>query len=454
MKKIGICMALLGMCSLSSLAQDANESSFPPRYGYQVQVINQPDVQAVNALNAKVDSAGSGAQGGMNIQRGGFFTALGVSVADALVDRVVDVTSNLLSLGIGYVSDASNSAKRSERFNDWRIAWKALNTYEHKLPVDTERYNDFYCTPSNQGPYDLKNLKFEGLECCYYIETDESVNLREHGLGNGHSQDVFFIKCSLRNDKTAMDLMARDKRFLLQVDSLVFYPDYCTIPNDGKNREKGHFSFEKSERLQLTLKIKFFTNLLKENGEEKQDLGCGEFVVQTAITPANLVEIDGKQVFIYSRNSSNPRNEKAVSMSGYGIVIPRSYEGNRGGYLWDTGRYRVDVTLQESGLRNPKHYFTAAAKKKLEKDPTSYLALYNDEKSWNRKVWMEEWKQFNNIDPTEGKFFPKAYVVVKEGFTGSESVEAFMQKVSAAVIDYESEELHKKAQQIGGNPEY
>lgn len=437
---------MLGMLSFPSFAQDAGETSFQPRYGYQVQVLNQPDVQAVNELNAKVDP-GSADQGGMNIQRGGFFTAVGISLADALVDRVVDVTSNLFSLGIDYVSDATNSAKRSERFNQWRMAWKAMNTFEHKLPVDTERYNDFYCTQSNQGPYEVKDLKFEGLECSYYIETEESAILREHGLGDGRSQDVFFIKCSLRNDKTGIEML-KNKRFLLQVDSLVFYPDYCTIPNDGANRQLNHFNFEKNSNLQLTLKIKFLTNLTKENGEEKRDLGCGEFVIQTTIGPNNLVEVDNKRVFIYSRENPEHRNADAVSVSGYGIVIPRSYNGNRG-MLWDTGKYRVDVTLQESGMRNPEYYFTSAAKKKLEKNPGDFLELYNNEKSWNKKVWMEEWKQFNKMDPSEGKFFPKAYVLIKEGFTSSESVEAFMKKVSSAVINYESEELHRKAQELG-----
>lgn len=454
MERIFWCLALLVTVSFPSFAQDNDETALPPRYGYQVQVLNQPDVQSVNALNARVDTAEFRARGGMNAQRGGFFTAIGVALADALVDRVIDVTSNLLSLGIDYVSDASNSSKRSERFNEWKKAWRAINTYERKLPVDTERYNEFYCTPSNMGPRDLKNLKFEGLECSYFIETEESVALKEHGLGNGHSQDVFFIKCSLRHDDVGVEMMAREKKFMLQVDSLVFYPDYCAIPNDGANRKMNHFDFDKCLNLQLTLKINFFADWITESGEYKKDVSCQGFTIKTIISPKNLVEIDNKRVFVYSRNSPDRRNADAVSVSGYGIVIPRSFDGNRAVKVWDSGKYRVDLTLQESAFMNPKHYFTAAAQNKLEKNPTSFQELYNDEKSWNKKVWMEEWKQFNKMDPSEGKFFPKAFVVVKEGFASSESLEAVMTKVSTAVIDYESEELHKKAQQIGGNPEY
>jgi len=436
MKQIIISIALLSLITLPVWGQseNGNENEVQASYGYRVQIINLHDETAIGERNLQLHDAAEQSR-----NRSVLGTAILSSLAGVLVNKTVAVTESLFNLGIDYLTDASKSGRTASRYNTWREWVTRQNKTEQKIASDVE-FNDFYCAPSTQGMYDATDLKFDGISCSYYLETEESIKQREMSLGDGRGHDVYYMKCSLRKDAAGMAMIAGNKQFTLQVDSLIIYPDYCTVPADGKTREYNHFDFKKRTNLLFELNIKFFSSWLTESGQMMSDREIGNFTIYTLIDQGSLKEIDGDRVFIYSRRAQDQTNAGNVAVKGECYLVPRSFNGDVFERSWNTGKYKLDISMTESCKVNPAYYLTNSARTKWEKNPVA-MPDENNVKLWDKKKWMPEWKTLGDVD-NYNTFFQQAWTVVKEGYVGGDWVREYMSPVTTVIRNEEAKALH------------
>lgn len=426
MKKYRFCMILAALLPFPTWAQETVSELSEGSYCYQVEVLNQHDENAVNDLNDQIYDFRSRSRG-----IDGLGQAILNSYSSLLIDKTISASSGLIDLGVQFLSEAIKNGSRSHKFEEWKNHVEKQCRTDQKIASDSD-YNEFYYLPSYQGAYDLNNLKFEGISCSYFIQTPESRREKNLGLGDGKGYDVFFIKCSLRRDSLGLSAMANNTKFYLQVDSLVFYPDYCTIPNDGKARGNGHFDFSKRTDLRLNMNVRFLSSWTNELGNIIQDEEIGKFNIQAFIAEKDLVrDANGNRVFVYTH--SNASDNKNVQISGCSFLVPRSHleKGS-----WGTGQYKLDISMTESCQVNPDYYLTAKAREEWEKDP----AILGKLKNWDKNAWMPEWKEIDKNADDPG-FFEQAWTVVKQSYVGGNWVEEFVKTGSTILIAKERDAL-------------
>ena len=148
----------------------------PAQRKFQILVKNEDKASAIQAHNQKINAAIESSK----TKRGLLGDLIWSGVTSAITQKTINASSNLVSLGISYITDALKSDREK-----WYRAAQQQCFYNQHLSSESS-IDDFYALPSHKGAMDPENLKFEGFGCKNYIELSDTP-----GEGTG----IFYIFC-------------------------------------------------------------------------------------------------------------------------------------------------------------------------------------------------------------------------------------------------------------------
>ena len=340
---------------------------------YKIFVENERNAKKVLETNEQLLALQASTRG--EAQRGLLGDLLWQGYTSAFKQKTVNATSNLISLGINYISEAL----KSDREKWYRRAQQQCYYYQ---PLSTEaQIDDFYALPSTKGAMDPENLKFEGFGCKNYIEAVDT------GKGVG----VFYIYCKMRRDSVGLRHIINHSKFLVEIDSLVFYPKYCNLPNDSTGSVESRFSFEKRDNLNLQLKVRFYSSWMNQAMILANNQQLGEFTIKVKVDKEKL---NADSLFIYDKN--DPDYEKLISIDGDCYIVPRSYTGTIDGVnyqpTWGTGQYRVEMEVSEQCSIVDSYY---QIRESGNGEAVAFADATPGKKKWDKSKWKVEWKAMN-----------------------------------------------------------
>ena len=343
-----IVTVLLAILSLSVMAQPGKPGtkSGPMSRKYQIlveldkpQVIERNNREMKAAMN-NAKHAAMMADAENSEEKSAFLKELATGFGTSLVQKTQNATSNLLSVGVNYLVEAMKSENKK-----WYSAALSHCTLSRRLKSETT-IKDFYSAPSSLGAMDPQNIQFKGFGCHHYLE--------ENGKEN-RGEEVFYVFCSLLMDSVGKNSIINHSKFLVEVDSLMFNPKYCGLPNDTLD-VLTPFDFSKRSDLTLTVKTRIYSSWINEAIMVTNDQLLGEFTIMARIDPSVL---NKDSVFIYKKN--DPRYNKLVSVVGDCFIVPRSFTGTNDGSTysstWGTGQYRIEMDINETCKIVDSYYY-------------------------------------------------------------------------------------------------
>lgn len=429
---------LIAMLSLSVMAQPGKpgkKSGLMSRK-YQVlvelekpQVIdrNNREMKAAtdNAKHAAMmaDSENSG-------EKSAFLAALATGFGTSLVQKTQNATSNLMSVGINYLVEAMKSDNKK-----WYATAQSHCTLSRKLKSETT-IKDFYSAPSSLGAMDPQNIQFKGFGCHHYLEETGNEN---------HGEEVFYVFCSMLRDSVGINSIVNHSKFLVEVDSLVFNPKYCGLPNDSLD-VLTPFDFSKRSDLTLTVKTRIYSSWINEAIMVTNEQQLGEFTITARIDPSVLSK---DSVFVYRKN--DPRFKKLVSVSGDCFIVPRSFTGTSDGKsyssTWGTGQYRIEMDVNESCKIIDKYYY----KEKYQNEeipvresgngPQIAFAGIPEFKKFDKAKWQAEWTPIKKRQ-RKASFWNTAWNGIVTAYKGTGWVQTFTDPLTNVILSYEGKELN------------
>lgn len=394
------------------------------QYKYQVVVESQSDA-AVVMSNGLIDQIVN------ESTSRGLFTAVAASYLSSVAQKTVNATSNLLSLGVSYLAELIR--KPSKDFQSWSEQKRIQCTYTKDLSSN-ETIDDFYYRPSVNGALDPRDLKFKGFSCANFIEMANSVEDCRMG------QDVFYISCKLRTDSLGISHMINHSKFLLEVDSLLFNPTYCNVPNTNQKQPLERFSFEKYTDLKLKLKVKLFSSWINEAIMVTSDCQLGEFEIDVAVKPEVLQKRGEDNLFVYGPNC--PDNKDLICVTGDSFIVPRSFVGTSAEPVWGTGQYRLAIEVSQSCLLNAEYYIDDEYIDIVEVGNGKAVNFANlpGYKVWDKAIWKEEWRMMNKRKKSDS-FLSNAWKEIKTAYIGTNWVKELVDPAATVLLDYEATEL-------------
>ena len=263
--------------------------------------------------------------------------------AGSVIDVVIDA-------GINELTELVRDHRK-----DWQMAVQRESKFSRDLKMNNE-ISDFYHKSSTNGALDLQDIAFNGFSCRQYIYRNDEEPL-----------EVFYAQFSLDTTQTGLRRMVNHSKFEVKLDSLMFNPFICELPNDSISDPdlRLGFDFERRKDLKVSLRTLIKSSWICENMTVVTDQPVGEFLMEVNIDPKHMND----SCFTYCRtNPADMCKESLIRCTGESFMIPRSYIGliDNTAY-WGTGQYSLDMTLSESCRINEDYY----------KD---------------RKAWKEEWK--------------------------------------------------------------
>jgi hypothetical protein len=340
---------------------------------FQIIVENERNANKVRENNNKLAALQESSQG--EAQRGLLGTLLWQGFTSAFKQKSVNVSSNLVSLGMNYVTEALKSEREK-----WYQCAQAHCYYSQSLSAET-KIDDFYALPSTKGAMDPENLKFEGFGCKNYIEVMGNSKEKE-GVG------VFYIFCKIRRDSIGLRHIVNHSKFMVEIDSLVFNPKYCNLPNDSTGSANSRFSFEKRDNLNLELKVRFYSSWMNQAIMIANDQLLGEFTVSVDVDKNKL---NRDSIFVYDKN--DPDYKDLISIDGDCYIVPRSYTGTTDGVSyqpsWGTGQYRIEMEVSERCSIVDSYYQIRETGKG---EAVAFADATPGKKKWDKAKWKVEWQ--------------------------------------------------------------
>lgn len=256
------------------------------------------------------------------------------------LDDIYGVTKNntfsLMSTGItGIVTTGvqlvGNMLKSKKE--DWKQVILKENRFEKTLFM-LENLDDFYSNVSTTGALDPSSMSFNGFGC-----------LQKRG-----NDTVLYISCHLDTTEIAFSRILRHSKFELTLDTLVFNPLKCDLPNDSTLRfsERQPFSFNQRKDLNLRIDLDVTSSWINQAIQIYSDQKLGHFYIQL---PIRQEKLDTDSVFRYYRDANKVNTEYEII--GDCFIVPRSYIGVRDSYgnfhdAWGTGQYKLTMTIKET----------------------------------------------------------------------------------------------------------
>ena len=328
---------------------------------YQILVTNEDTVKNITRYNDQVRMLQGLAN---NDAKRGLGMDLLNGITAAFTQKTVDASKGVIGMGVSYLANVIKGDREK-----WYAAAEQHCHFRHVLSAEST-IDDFYALPSTKGAMDPENLKFNGFGCKSFIELKDFP---------GSGIDVFYIYCKMRRD-TAVGIkhIVNHSKFLVELDTLIFNPRFCNLPNDSIGSVNSRFDFEKRKNLTFQLKVRIYSSWMNQATMILQDQQLGEFTITARIDKSKLNE-DG--LFVLDKN--DPDYEKLVSIEGDCFIVPRSFTGttdaNNYRPAWGTGQYRIEMELSENCGIVDDYYF-----KKDDK---------NSKRKWDKAKWKPEWDE-------------------------------------------------------------
>lgn len=402
-------------------------------YKYQIVVESQPQ-SAVVMCNGQIDRIQR------NSTRG--WSDLGAAIASAykssITQKTVNATSNLLSLGVSYVTMWVQ--KPSKDFESWSKAKQQQCTYKKDLSSQ-ETIDDFYYRPSVNGALDPRDLKFNGFVCRNFIEPVREVKQSDSAESNRMGQDVFYVSCKLRTDSLGLAHLTNHSKFMLEVDSLVFNPKYCNIPNVNPKNVGSGFNYNAYTDLQFEMKVKVLSSWINEAIMITSDYELGEFVIRAKIDGSALQVVGNDTLFVY--NGNNPKTDGLVSITGESFIVPRSFVGTSNEPVWGTGQYKLAIEVSQTCQLNAEYYLDEDQYIKIEEVGNGKAVNFANlpgYKAWNKDIWKEEWRSMKKRKQSDS-FMTNVWKEIKTAYVGNNWVKEMVDPAVTQLLQFETKEL-------------
>ncbi|MCR5455975.1 MAG: hypothetical protein K6F33_13400 [Bacteroidales bacterium] len=311
---------------MQCFAQDDDEVSFKPTnvVKYDVSVLSDKCVakKISSHWQQQADALVFGTRGG------GFFEGLFAATKTAAMATGSQGASALASVTFSTIVNAIKGRKE-----EWRKTVERESMYEKRI-VMLENIDDFYSMVSDAGALDPSSMCFNGFSC-----------FQQRG-----ADTVFYVACHLDTSDYAIGRILKHSKFQLQLDSLVFNPLLCNLPNDNTRSfaERKKFSFEERSTLSFAIDIDITSSWINQAVQIYSDVKLGSFAIRVPITE-NSLDADGVFRFVLGKTD----NKVDCSIEGDCFIVPRSYMGVRdedGVYhdAWGTGQYKVTMVIKET----------------------------------------------------------------------------------------------------------
>lgn len=386
---------------------------------FKILVENENKAKTILETNDELQALQETARG--ETDRGLLGDLLWTGYTSAFKQKTVNATSNLVSMGISYLTEALKSDREK-----WYRKAKQQCYYNHVLSAEST-IDDFYALPSTKGAMDPENLKFEGFGCQNYIEVADGSN---EGVG------VFYIYCKMRRDSIGLRHIVNHSKFLVDIDTLMINPTYCNLPNDSTGSPDSRFSFEKRDNLNLELKVRLYSSWMNQATMITNNQLLGEFTVSVKVDKKKL-NSDG--LFVYDKN--DPDFERLVSIDGDCYIVPRSYTGTTDGISykpsWGTGQYRVEMEVTERCSIVDSYY-------QIRESGNGQAVAFADatpgKKKWDKNKWKTEWTTMNARNKNKS-FLSNAWDCVVSAYKGSGWMATLTDPVTTALYSWETQKL-------------
>lgn len=233
---------------------------------------------------------------------------------------------------------------RKEQKNKWLKLIENENNYTDSIS-SIKGLNDFYLQTSRYGALDPSDINFDGISI--------------RGQRNG--EDVLYLSCHI--DTTRLEHLFHHSKFYLVVDSIVFNPYKCHLPNliangisledKDKCERNNKFSYDEREHLTIGMELALSSSWINEAVFVQKNVQLGTFKLNVNIP-------DNTELYTYSRKAVEKNRELVqvnpalrldtayVEMEGDCFIVPRSYMPINGEEkMWGTGEYNIKVKFRE-----------------------------------------------------------------------------------------------------------
>lgn len=307
---------------------------------------------------------------------------------------------------------------RKTRKSEWMRMIERENSYTDSIS-SIEGLYDFYSETSRYGALDPSHINFNGISV--------------RGVHKG--KEFIYLSCHI--DTTRLDHLFRHSKFYLVVDSIVFKPYECHLPNlnangirvtrENESERNNQFSFDEREFLSFGMDLEITSSWINEAVMLHQNVSLGSFKLKFNIP-------SGVDVYKYSRkeiitnhhrmkhDSSLRLDTTLIHMEGDCFVVPRSYMPISGTEpMWGTGAYNFKVRFNEKCqfVQNPER------NEKLRKWHSDYKRLRKLQKK-NKGVW----ESVRNLWQQNGNTMIKT--IVKQYLTNTASAAGLTRGADAA----------------------
>lgn len=386
---------------------------------FQIMVTNEEKEKNIKANNDRLLALQATSR--ENSERGILGNLIKTAYSSSLVQKTVNASSNLLSLGVSYLEQAvkGNSDK-------WYRTAQQQCSYRQPLTSET-KIDNFYALPSLKGALDPENMRFDGFGCRNFIKVE----------GTNEGVDVFYVFCKLRRDSVGLDHIVNHSKFLVEIDTLMFNPKYCNLPNDSTENIAGRFDFRKRDNLCLNIKVRIYSSWFNQAMMLADNQQLGEFTINVKVDKNKL---NADSIFIYHKN--DVAYDSLVSVEGDCFVVPRSYTGtiDAKNYqpTWGTGQYRVEMDVAETCRIVDSYYKVREAGNGREVARTEGTP---GKIKWDKKKWQVEWKEMNTRRKS-ASVLENAWNCVVSAYKGSGWVATLTDPLATSLYSYETQKLN------------
>ena len=418
MKKLFTLMAFLSVLGMMSAQTAGGMRVNKAQRKFKILVKNEEKADVIMHSNNRIAEMQESAR--QSAQRGLLGELLWAGYTSAFKQKTVNATSNLVSLGLDYLTKSF----KSDREKWYDTALKQCY-YNQRLSAES-KIDDFYALPSTKGAMDPANLRFEGFGCSNFIEVIDQP---------GQGKDVFYIFCKMRRDDEGLRHIVNHSKFLVELDTLMVNPRYCNLPNDSTGSVDSRFSFEKRDSLDLELKVRLYSSWMNQGTMIFDDQLLGEFTISVLIDK-NCLTSDS--LFIYDKN--NPEHQKRISIEGDSYIVPRSFTGTTDAVnyqpAWGTGQYRVEMEVSERCTIVDQIRESGSGEAVALADATP------GKKKWDKAKWKTEWNAMK-VRKRGASFLKNAWNCVISAYRGSSWTATLTDPFTTALYSYETTKLEE-----------
>lgn len=400
MKRQLFCTFSLFLCCLAGMAQpprgDRPNGALGDSWEVSVNQMKPASQEKVNQIVEELQAKGGATRS--------ILAAVGGSMLAGATSAIIDVAVTEIVNAIQY---------KQKKKKEWRQMIERECNYTDSI-TSIKGLKDFYGEVSTLGALDPSNINFDG------------ISLR----GTRDGEEVLYMSCHI--DTTRLDHMFQHSKFNLVLDTLIFHPYQCHLPNlqangirllSGQTSERDNsFSFDERQNLRVALEMTLSSSWINEAVMVMDNVELGKFKLNIDVTSAAPEFIYSRRQIERNRAAGLQRDTTFIDIEGDCFVVPRSYMPISGGKrMWGTGEYNVKVKMRET-------------------------CQFVNDKDRNKKMkqWYKDYRQMRKLQKQNGsvgQYFKTLWQqhgntlikqVVKSGLTTGVQSSSFMQSISAS----------------------